>query len=316
MVDGSKSYELLGWIDRANPSAQLVIQFDHADATQPATMMDFNREKPRVMSATLKVLTNRDLTLGPGGDFRLTLGGEGEGPNHVPLKPGWVTIGFRDLLADWRQKPTRLIIREMGAPRDASLAEPLDYELIKRSTLADLPSYIRLWGKFPEIWMGGLKPNSVSEPMGRVGGWGYIAGARFDLQPDEAFVLTTGTGEAAYTGNELNDPWMIMPDTQRHQVSLNKSQVTPNADGTVTYVVSQSDTGVANWLDTVGVNAGILVLRWQALPPGATGAGLMREHRVVKLPELAAMTLPRVTPEERRLRVAARAADYSSRTRD
>jgi hypothetical protein len=64
--------------------------------------------------------------------------------------------------------------------------------------------------------------------------------------------------------------------------------------------ISQNDPGVANWLDTVGVNSGT--------------DGLIRDFRLVKLSEVAAMThLPRVTPEQRSVEIAARAAAYASR---
>jgi hypothetical protein len=178
-----------------------------------------------------------------------------------------------------------------------------------------LPGFVRFWSRFPEIWFGGLAPNSVSEPLGRNGGWGVVAGCRFVLEPDEAILVTTGRNGAGYTGFQLNDPWMIAPDARANQVCLNLSQATPNADGSVTYVISQADPGVANWLDTVGCNAGMGILRWQALPPGPTSDGLIRDFRKVKLAALDSISnIPRVTPAQRREAVAARAAAYAART--
>ena len=51
--------------------------------------------------------------------------------------------------------------------------------------------------------------------MGRVGGWGFVAGLRYDLKADEALVVTTHNGGSRYTGFQLNDPWMIPPDARK-----------------------------------------------------------------------------------------------------
>ena len=65
-------------------------------------------------------------------------------------------------------------------------------------------------------------------------------------------------------------------------------------------MISPKDPGAANWLDTVGLHEGFGIIRWQGTPKGATKDGLLREHRVVKLSEVAAIPgLPRVTPEQR-----------------
>jgi hypothetical protein len=158
-----------------------------------------------------------------------------------------------------------------------------------------------------------LKPNTHSEPMGRTGGWGFVAGLRYDLKPDEAMIVTTTRGGARYTGFQLNDPWMMQPDARRHQVCLNSSQTKWSDDDSATYVIAANDPGVANWLDPSGVTSGLGILRWQAVPDGATKEGLIRDVRVIKLSEIAGLQLPRVTSSERRREIANRATAYASR---
>jgi hypothetical protein len=305
VIDGSKNYEILGWKDVSNPSL-----------TDPASMFDMKSKMPSVVGATLALLSDKDLKTAPDGSFRITLGSGEPGPVHVPLKPGSISAGTRDLLANWRQRPSKLVIRELGGNGSGAAAAPevLDYADIKRRLLADLPGYIRFWGNFPNIWFGGIKPNAISAPRGRVGGWGFIAGLNFALAPDEAAIVTTTQGAAVYTGFQINDPWMIQPDAKRYQVCLNRSQAKPSPDGSFTYAIAHSDPGVANWLDTTGLSSGIGILRWQKVPAGMTGDGLIREFRVVKFADIAGMSqLPRVTPEERRAAIAERAAAYESR---
>ena len=315
MIDGNGQYVVTGRIDPHRPAAQLVLQVDHADGTNPASMMDMNSKQPSIVSATLGLFTDRTLGIAPDGSFRLLLGGPETGPNHVALKPGPVGVSTRDLLADWRQRPSRLSIRRIDAPGPGEAPEQLDHEAILRNALADLPGFVRFWGKFPEVWFGGLRPNSISPPRGRNGGWGFVAGLRFDLKPGEAVLVRTVRGGAAYTGFQLNNPWMIAPDARHRQASLNLTQAMPDADGGFTYVIAPDDPGVANWLDTAGLHSGIGILRWQALPPEAGPDGLVRDFRVVRGTDIAALTgVPRLSAAERRVRLAARAGGYARRT--
>ena len=177
----------------------------------------------------------------------------------------------------------------------------------------DLEDYVQFWSAFGGKWFGGLAPNSYAGPIPRDGGWGFVAGVRFKLAPDEAILVTTTSGGAKYTGFQVTDPWMIAADAKTHQTSLNLSQAAANPDGSYTYVIAATDPGVANWIDTAGLDEGFAVLRWQGLPAGATKDGLLREFKVVKLSELTG--LPKVSPAERRQQLAARADGYANRVR-
>ncbi len=315
IIDGSRQYVIEGQIDPANPAVQLVIEIDAADLARPASMMDMSSSTPRVQSVTVAILIDSKMQIGTDGIFRVTLGGDGSGPNHVELRPGLLTVGTRDILSEWHQRPARLTIREVTSPSPTPPAfAPLSPDKLRDQVLADLPDFIKFWAHFPDHWFGGLKPNAHSEPMGRTGGWGFVAGLRFDLQPDEAMVVTTTRGGAGYTGFQLNDPWMIQPDARRYQVCLNSSQARLSDDGSATYVIAAQDPGVANWLDPAGVSSGLGVLRWQAVPDGATKEGLVRDVRVVRVSDVAGMKLPGATPSARRDVLAARARAYASRS--
>jgi hypothetical protein len=313
IIDGSRQYELTGQLDPVRRVTQLVIQLDAADLVNPASMMDVNHNPPRMLSSTLGILTDRTMDLAADGSFRITLGGEGQGRNHIALKPGLISVGTRDILGDWRMRATRLAIRQTGGPAAPTAA--LSATAMRDQVLKDLPGYIGFWAHFPEIWFGGLQPNTHSQPMGRTNGWGYVAGLRFELQPGEAMVVNTLVGGAEFTGFQLNDLWMIQPDARRYQVSLNNSQRVLNADGTATYVISAEDPGVANWLDPAGVSSGFGILRWQQIPADLKPDGLIRDLRVIKQSEVAALGLKRVTPAERRAAIARRGWEYSGRTR-
>ncbi|MGH6782340.1 MAG: hypothetical protein ACREB5_09570, partial [Sphingomonadaceae bacterium] len=153
-------------------------------------------------------------------------------------------------------------------------------------------------------------------PRVRPGGRGFSTGGHFKLGPDEAWVVTLRPLGAASMGFQLTDPWGVAYDYVGRTSSLNDAQAKPNADGSYTFVVSQRDPGVYNWLDPEGQAAGLFAVRWQSLPQGAVPGVAIKDARVVSLAQLK-QTLPvetkLVTPDERKAQQAERAASYMRR---
>ena len=83
----------------------------------------------------------------------------------------------------------------------------------------------------------------------------YVMG-RFDLAPDEAFVVDLSDGGAEYFTVPLSNIWGTTLDIVDRSGSLNKAQSVANEDGTYTYVISPVDPGVANWIDSDGLARG------------------------------------------------------------
>jgi hypothetical protein len=309
IIEGGGRYELLGQFHPDSRPTQLLIEADVGDMTDPAKIFGDMSKHLDIQSAAL--ITDRTLVVSPDGSFRISIGGEADGPNHLPLPPsGIVTLGARDILADWKLRPCQMRLRRL----DTVVQKPFGLAEVRALVLRDLEGYITFWANFPNIWMGALKPNTHAEPQARPGGWGFVAGLNFHLAPDEALIVTMSPGEAKYTGFQINDPWMIAPDARTGQVCLNNTQSTPNPDGTFTYVIAKTDPGAANWLDTAGMDDGLAIMRWQQVPASMTNANLIRDFRVMKLAEVASLPdLPRVTPGERRIRIAERAPAYNTR---
>lgn len=311
-VDGSGRYELIGRFDPARRPAQFVVA---ASALIPEDQIKSLNANSAGLGGKTTVLSDRDLKVAPDGTFRIVIGGPAptDGTPYIALDPGTIGVGFRDVLSDWdRQQPATLTIRRL----DSQATKPLDRADVKRRVVERLGSYVRFWSAFPNSWFGGLQPNTISKAVPREGGWGYLAGLRFSLKPDEAILVTTTRGGAEYQGIQITDPWMIAANGRRHLTSFNPTQVKADADGAYSFVIAARDPGVANWLDTAGLHDGYAVLRWQNFPAASTGEGLLREFKVIKLADAAKLPdLAKVTPQERRAQVAAREASYTNRTR-
>jgi hypothetical protein len=308
-VDGAGRYEITGRFDTDHRPRQFVVQAARVQSPNPTPQNSNHAD----LGNTLATVTDADLKVEPDGRFRITFGGPkpAGSANHVALEPGEITIGFRDVLSDWSQRPAELSIRRL----DAAATGPLDTAKVRARVLAKLSDYVALWSRFPEKWFGGLAPNTIAKPVPREGGWGFLAGLRFQLKPDEAILVTTNPQSAGYAGFQIVDPWMIASDAKRYQTSLNLSQAKPNADGTYTYIIAARDPGVANWLDTAGLHDGYGILRFQVLPNGFDGKSLLRDFKVIKLDEAAKLPgMARSDAAARKSALTVRAEGYSNRT--
>jgi hypothetical protein len=311
-LDGSGRYEVLGRLDPARPSAQLYFNTSAGTMTRPSEVKDEGKPNPDAGIITLLGnIADEDLQVAPDGTFRIMVGGPKTQGNYLPLKPGRVSLGLRQMLLDWNTPPVHLEIRRV----DKVATKPFDAVELKRLVLEDLGGFVRFWARFPDVWLGGVAPNTHVPPAPRAGGWGFLSGVNFNLGAGEAVVLTLHPGKAKYMGFQVTDPWMICLDSARTQACLNLSQSVPDEDGRYTYVISPVDPGVANWLDTSGLSEGFGIMRWQNFPGGITdSAGLLHDFRIVKLSELAALKgVARISTVQRAERLADRRRAYFSR---
>jgi hypothetical protein len=103
--------------------------------------------------------------------------------------------------------------------------------------------------------------------------------------------------------------WSNALDFINHQTTLNSDQAVVDADGKVRAVLSATDPGVPNWLDTRGRREGVVVLRNYK----ERSASVSPTARLVDLAalrdELPAGT-PTVSPEDRAKALLARRSAY------
>jgi hypothetical protein len=249
------------------------------------------------------------------GSFKFTIDSDPANgrANHIRSNADARVIFIRETQADWtRQKPFDITVKRV----DAAPA-PLPASFAQMSTRATyLLKNVGNTVAFFKTALANPQPNQMSKPWLRGGGWGFNVNGQFKLADDEALLINVNRKDAKFLAIVVNDPWLRTRENARANGSLNNTQAEADADGSYTYVVSASDPGVRNWADTEGLHEGLVLIRWQALPPDLASADdAVRSTRVIKIADVLQLlpTATRVTPQLRQQQYAARAQAYANR---
>jgi hypothetical protein len=267
---------------------------------------------------TVAVLNGRTMEVDSDGSFTITVDSDPAGgrANHVQSTPAAREFYIRDVLLDWgRDDPNHLEVQRLGSVPLAR-ARTLDEQA---EATADMMAYFANFTGKLSHGVYKMAPNDFNlawsaDKVGAMRNQVYVMG-RFDLGPGEAFVVDVGDGGAEYFTVPLSNIWGTTLDIVDRTGSLNKAQSVPNDDGSYTYVISPTDPGLANWIDSDGLDEGILTLRMAEFGPDGPKEDLGARGRVVELADLDAelATLPRVSAEQRATDLADRRAAYLRR---
>lgn len=279
----------------------------------------------------------------------------GPGEDHLQLPPEATLITTRNTLSDWSdQTPMSVSIERVSGPPDSLFAQiggflipGIGPAITQNPALVSLVSIIPPFKNPPlalqatetallMVILGLTKqdeyiavattdpatgkprnPNELSQPAHnaqflstQLQSAGY-----FQLDDDEALVLTIDPGSAGYFVVPITNDWTITGNYWDQQTSLNNAQAMANRDGTYTIVISPADPGVANWVSTGGLNQGTISVRFQGVDPDSPDQPTV-SSQVVALDDLAT-ALPAgtvyVTPAQRRAILAERKAGYDTR---
>ena len=89
-------------------------------------------------------------------------------------------------------------------------------------------------------------------------------GGRWVLEEGEALVIDVHPPDEdfLYWGLTIANPWMESYDYRYTTTCLNNRRAERAADGSWRLVISPTDPGVPNWLDTGGRREGYMLVRW------------------------------------------------------
>lgn len=258
--------------------------------------------------ASQAAFDDRELDIAPDGSFEWRV---------RPTSNGQLVI--REVYGDWAaQRGTLAIAREDTA---GTAPPPLTRETIeKRYATAgkQLVNRVKTWLQFPQWFYFNIPVNTMVAPRLTPGGLAtqYSSAGHYELQPDQALLITIPVTDAPYLGFQLGSLWYISLDYINHQTSLNNTQAQADPDGKVRIVVAEQNPGVTNWVETVGHRKGFLQFRWQRVSRQLTEA----DGPTVELVDFDAVPakLPyyehnKISDDEWRARIALRQQQIAAR---
>lgn len=219
----------------------------------------------------LAALSTDELRIDADGNFEILLDPNRQAGNWLANPAGGTMVMVRQIFSDWaHERAGEIHIDRVGY--EGALKPPLtDADMAARLDRAadNLRALVPLWPEFARTRFAQKEPNTLSPPFdpgaagGVVGRWMSLG--EFDLQPDEALVLTTWPSRANYQGIQLTDRWTSSLEYANRQTSLSTDQAFKSSDGAYHFVIAHRDPGVQNWLDTTGLRHGFLLLRYDGM---------------------------------------------------
>lgn len=238
------------------------------------------------IAATANCLVD-DLDVDTDGRFEAILSADEHEGNWLLLAGEHPTLTVRNFFYDWdTEVPASLRIERVGdevvpevrsVELDTSVAQQL-YAL--GDFVHDNLKFFLDFGAMPPA-NGFIPPMDMTE-MGAAAENRPVIG-RFELEPDEALILEVQPPDGVYWSISLGNPWLETIHYGRHQSSLNGHQAVIDPDGVFRAVISATDPGVANWLDTAGHSNGAMLLRCVR-----TKTAPVPDTRVVKVDDVVA----------------------------
>ncbi len=267
---------------------------------------------------TVAVLNGRSMQVDSDGSYTITVDSSPANGrvNHVQSSPAAHEFYIRDVLLDWgRDDPNHIEVERLGGAATVS-ARTSDEQA--DATAAMMAHFANFTGKLShgvyKMPANHFNLAWSADKAGAMRNQVYVMG-RFDLGPEEAFVVDVNDGGAEYFTVPLSNTWGTTLDIVDRTGSLNKAQSVRNEDGSYTYVISPVDPGVANWIDSDGLREGILTLRMAEFGEAGPQPDLGAHGRVIKLDRLdvEVPSLRAVTPTERETELAQRRRAYLRR---
>ncbi|MDP6874869.1 MAG: DUF1214 domain-containing protein [Alphaproteobacteria bacterium] len=213
-------------------------------------------------------INGADLETDGSGDFELLLGGENPGHgNWLPLDGDARTVWIRQFFNDvYNERPSRFDIVNLDPKAPPAALDPdlLAQRLTRAGRkMKSMTSAIRhaaehelSRGNHVRVWsemLGGAVFTS-SDIWYQRGAW--------DLAEDEALVLQGVAPPSQFWNIVLYSRFLNSLDHRNRPVSLTGGKVSTDSDGNYRLIISASDPGLANWLDTEGRGKGMFALRW------------------------------------------------------
>ena len=260
-------------------------------------------------------LTGDDLEIAPDGSFEIIASAEPQEGNWLRMTPQVNSLGARQFFSDWENEvPAELYIERIDIPHEV----PVTSTHSVASRLKSVGEFVEGSAKFWNDFVLGRRASMFNElsPTGFASdlqgsnaqsyGWSQYA-----LADGEALLIEVKPPDALYWNFELGDFWARSMDYVNRIISINDHQAVLDPDGMLRIVVSASDPGLANWLDTGGIPEGTMTYRYNGAKSHPSPS-----TRLVRLDELGQhvpANAARSTPAQRSAEIERRRRALSRR---
>jgi len=243
-------------------------------------------------------MNDRDFRISPDGSFEIILSPEEQPGNWIKLLPGSASLISRhyfEMEGSPTTKPDRRIDLHIETLDPPPSRPPITDASVARG-IEDMVAFLRggtvemmIPGSIPIPFISTI-PNELPEPtifqLAGQDAWGAVDIAYsmgpFKIEPDEALVMEGTLPDCAFANVVLWNKHMQTFEYRGRRISLNRTQITFEPDGSYRIVIAHLDPGIPNWLDTEGHTEGTVF--WRILLPSEQPA--QPECRLMKLSEL------------------------------
>ena len=253
--------------------------------------------------------TLSELTVGDDGLLEVWISPDEHPGNWLATDPAATQLLVRQYQVDWEQDRIATLHLEgldtRGTPPPALTDEAVAQALDRAAGWVEASA--TFWSDYMESARGAMDHNAFGPPNTPPGGAPNIAygGGWWALGPDEALVISHHRPDADYWGWTVHHRHrMDSGDFADHLTSTNGAQAHVDPDERVRLVLSASDPGVPNWLDTQGRPEGLLVYRYVGTRSRPVPDAVLAPMAEVR--EQLPAGHPVVTPAERVEQLAAR----------
>lgn len=235
------------------------------------------------------VIENRDLQVESDGSFEIILSKIKKGKNWLKIEDTTSLVIVRQTFLDREQEITAsLKIENLNGNKIPNNVTPERIDKGLNTAALFVAGAPFLFSK----WANGFKkhanqlPQFSPEVSNAAGGDANIIyyHSYWNLKDDEALVIRFIPPDCETWNFQLNNYWMESLDYRFFPICVNKHSAVKQTDGSIRIIVSKTNPGFSNWIDTCDHNEGTMCLRWYRLKNGAQP--VQPECSVIKISDL------------------------------
>jgi hypothetical protein len=220
------------------------------------------------------VLEGSELKINDDDSFEIILSAEPSGSNWLKTEPGTSMVMVRQTFLDrFREIPAELSIENLDGRKSPSPVTPAMIDQGLKTASMFVAGASLMFAK----WANDFRKHTNRLPLfdpavsNAAGGDAAIIyyHSHWKLAEDECLVIEVNPPACDSWNFQLNNYWMESLDYMYFTICVNKSSAVYRADGSIVVIVSHSDPGRPNWINTCGHSEGTMLWRWYRLKEGA-----------------------------------------------